>query len=152
MANLGSAVYTQTAVDPSSGAIQFLSGDTWLATPATFPNGFGYGAGAGSTVSQATDRTTGVTINALSGAITTQATSLATAAEVSFTVTNSKVAIGDVVLACIRSGPTTLGSTWVSVTAVAAGSFQLTLGNLHASTADTGAAIINFIVIKAVSA
>jgi hypothetical protein len=41
--------------------------------------------------------------------------------------------------------------THAYVTAVAAGSFQITLKNGHASTADTGAAIINFAVIKAVS-
>jgi hypothetical protein len=38
------------------------------------------------------------------------------------------------------------------VSAVAAGSFDIRLTNLHASTADTGASIINFAVIKAVSA
>ena len=114
--------------------------------------GLGYSTGAGGTVLQATDRTTGVTLNKLTGQITTQATSLAAAGEVSFTVTNSTVAIGDVVVAAIQSGPTTPGSTQVSVTTVAAGSFQLTLNNLHASTADTGAAIINFAVFKAVAA
>jgi len=114
--------------------------------------GAGYptaGLGDGGAVSQLTDRTTGVTLSTLSGAITTQATSLATAGEVSFTVTNTLVEVGDVVVAAIRSGPTTSGSTQVAVTAVAAGSFQLTLNNLHASVADTGAAIINFAVIKA---
>lgn len=114
--------------------------------------GVGYATGAGSAVSQATDRTTGVTINAICGKITTQATSLATAGEVSFTVTNSACAVDDTVIANIRSGPTTLGSTQVSVTTVAAGSFQLTLNNLHASVADTGAAIINFAILKAVAA
>lgn len=114
--------------------------------------GIGYATGAGGAVSQLTDRTTGVTLNTLSGAITTQATSLAAAAEVTFTVTNSTVAVGDVIVASIRSGPTAGVNTFVTVTAVAAGSFNLTLNNPHASTADTGAAIINFIVLKAVSA
>lgn len=121
--------------------------------PSTSPTiGVGYATGAGGAVTQATDRTTGVTLNTICGAITTQATSLAAAAEVSFTVTNSAVAIGDVVVAVIRSGPTTVGSTQVYVHTIAAGSFGLTLANLHASVADTGAAIINFAVIKAVSA
>lgn len=113
--------------------------------------GIGYAAGAGGAVSQLTDRTTGVTINKITGTITTQATSLAAAALVSFTVTDSAVAIGDTVLVSIQSGPTTVG-TIAYVTVVAAGSFQITLKNGHASTADTGAALINFAVIKAVSA
>lgn len=113
--------------------------------------GFGYASGAGGAVTQITSRATGVTLNKLCGAITTDSTSLAAAAEASFVVTNSKVAVGDVVIVTPRSGQT--ASTSVAfVTAVAAGSFTITLSNLHASTADTGAMIINFAVIKAVSA
>lgn len=109
-----------------------------------------YGS-AGSSVTQITSRATGVTVNALSWTITTDTTSLAAGAEAVFIVTNSKVAIGDVVVISARSGQT----AWTSVpivTAVAAGSFSITLTNLHATTADTGAMIINFAVIKAVSA
>lgn len=111
----------------------------------------GYATGAGAAVTQATNRSTGVTINAACGAITTDATSLAAGAEAAFTVTNSSVEVGDVVVVCLRSGATA-GTSSPLVTAVAAGSFQITLTNLHASTADTGASIINFVVIKAVSA
>ena len=125
---------------------------TGLISSSSATAGIGYATGAGDAATQLTDRSTTVVCTGLSGAITTDDESLATGAEVSFTVTNTSVAIGDVVIANIRSGPTTLGSTQVSVTAVAAGSFQLTLNNLHASIADTGAAIINFAVIKAVSA
>lgn len=132
----------------SSGAIAGAAG---LTTSGPTGAGLGYATGAGGAVSQATDRTTGVTLNKLTGAITTQATSLAAAAIVSFTVTNSTVAIGDTIILSIRSGPTTVG-TIAYVTTVAAGSFQITLKNGHASTADIGAAIINFAVLKAVSA
>jgi hypothetical protein len=113
--------------------------------------GIGYATGAGGAVSQDTDRTTGVTINKLSGAITTQATSLAAQTSVAFTVTNSTVAIGDVIVLSVRSGPTGL-KTIATVTTVAAGSFQINLFNTDASTADTAAAVINFAVIKAVAA
>lgn len=113
--------------------------------------GIGYATGAGSTVTQITNRSTGVTINAISGAITTDNTSLAAAAEATFTVTNSSVAIGDVVVLSARSGQTAATSVPI-VSAVAAGSFDITLTNLSAATADTGAMIINFAVIKAVSA
>ncbi len=125
---------------------------TGLITSSSPSAGIGYATGAGAAVSQGTDRTTTVVCTGMSGAITTQATSLAAGAEVTFTVTNTSVAIGDVVVACIRSGPTATTNTFVTVTAVANGSFTLTLNNPHASTADTGAAIINFAIIKAVSA
>jgi len=113
----------------------------------------GYGTGAGSTVTQITSRATGVTINALSGTITTDTTSLAAEASAVFVVTNSKVEIGDVVILSIRSGKIAL-NTSVQVDAVAAGSFSICVinNNVAAGTAETGAIIINFAVIKAVSA
>lgn len=113
--------------------------------------GIGYATGAGAAVTQITSRATGVTITGLSGAITTDTTSLAAGAEATFTVTNTSVAVGDVVLVSARSGQTAATSI-PFVTAVAAGSFNITLSNFNASTADTGAMIINFAVIKAVSA
>lgn len=116
-----------------------------------FEKKFGYGAGksAGSTVTQITNRATGVTINALTGTITTDSTSLAAEASAVFVVTNSKVAITDVVVCNIRSGSIAL-NTDVVVSAVAAGSFSLTVinNNVAAGTAETGAIIINFVVIK----
>lgn len=114
-------------------------------------SGVGYGTGAGGAVTQITSRATGVTVNAICGAITTDTTSLAAGAEATFTVTNSAVEVGDVVAVSARSGQTAATSVPI-VTAVAAGSFDITLTNLNASTADTGAMIINFAVIKAVSA
>lgn len=112
----------------------------------------GYATGAGSTVTQATNRSTGVTINALCGTITTDSTSLAAEASAAFTVTNSKVEIGDVVVVSIRSGANG-GNTQVSVSAVAAGSFDIRVSNNNAAagTAETGAIIINFAVFKAVA-
>ncbi len=104
------------------------------------------GAGYGGAVTQATSRTTGVTLNTLCGAITTNTTSLAAAGVASFTVTNSTVAITDVVLLSVRSGQTNKDSVF-TVTAVAAGSFEITLKNT-ALGAETGAAIINFMVVK----
>ena len=100
-------------------------------------------------VTQATSRATGVTLNSLRGTITTSSASLAAESSAVFVVTNSQVAIDDVVVACIRSGAIAL-NTDVIVTAVAAGSFSITVvnGNVAAGTAETGAIIINFRVIK----
>ena len=112
----------------------------------------GYSRGGGS-VTQATNRTTGVTINALSGTITTNNASLAAEEAAAFVVTNSTVAIGDVVVVSQRSGAVGV-LTDVVVTAVAAGSFTIAVMNNNpaAGTAETGAIIINFAVIKSVSA
>jgi len=116
-------------------------------------NASGFGYGAGGAVTQATNRTTGVTVNALSGTITTNNASLAAEGSAEFTVTNDKVAIGDVVVICEQSGANG-GGTVVHVTGVAAGSFNISVhnGNVAAGTAETGAILINFAVIKAVSA
>ncbi len=117
-------------------------------------NGIGYATGAGGAVTQQTNRSTGVTMvpnPCMSGAITTNNTSLAAGAEATFTVTNSAVEVGDVILISCRSGQTT-ATSFAFVSRVFAGGFDITLSNLAAATADTGAMIINFIVLKAVSA
>jgi hypothetical protein len=99
----------------------------------------------GAAVTQATSRSTGVTINAPAGAITMNAASLAAGAEATFTVTNSFVTARSVPVIALASGQTASTSV-VNVTAVAAGSFDITVTNLNAATADTGAGVINFIV------
>lgn len=101
-----------------------------------------------STVTQITNRSTGVTLNTTCGQITTDATSLAAAAEASFVVTNNKVTAKSVIVINAASGQTASTSVPI-VTAVAAGSFTITLTNLHATTGDTGAMVINFIVLGA---
>ena len=99
------------------------------------------------TVTQITSATTGVTVNATSGAITTVAQNIAAAGEVQFTVTNSSVAANDVVVVNVKSGSVG-GTTVADVTAVAAGSFVITLTNLHATVAESGTLVLNFAVIK----
>lgn len=115
--------------------------------------GIGYATGAGGAVTQATNRTTGVTLSTLAGQITTNNASLAAEASANFTVTNTTVAIGDVVVVAIQSGSNG-GNTAVSVVTVANGSFVIKVSNNNAAagTAETGAIIINFAVIKSVAA
>lgn len=105
-------------------------------------------AGGQTAVTQATSISTGVTVNAYSGVITTVSQTVAGGAEAEFTVTNSKVAATDVVVACIKTH-TSAGDFIVGVSAVADGSFKLRLTNLHASTAGNNTLAINFIVLKA---
>jgi hypothetical protein len=120
---------------------------------AALGGGIGYGSGKGGAVTQQTNRTTGVTLNAICGTITTNNTSLGAELAASFVVTNNKVAIGDVVLLSQQSGAVGVMTT-VEVIATAAGSFTIAVmnGNAAAGVAETGAILINFVVIKATNA
>lgn len=97
------------------------------------------------TVTQATNRSTGVTLNTTAGQITTDSTSLAAAAEASFIVTNNKCTASSVPVVAIASGSTG-GVLLAGVTAVADGSFTITYSNTGAS-AETGASVINFVIL-----
>lgn len=99
-----------------------------------------------STVTQTTNRSTAVTINSLSGQITTNNASLAAGAEAKFTVNNSYVTATSLILITCAGGQTADTSV-PNVVAVANGSFTIQLTNLHAATADTGAMVINFAVL-----
>ena len=135
---------------------------TWAVTGASTitssgaTSGIWYSTGAGWAVTQITNRSTGVTINKVSWTIQTDTTSLAAGASAEFTVTNSAVAIGDVVVVSQQSGSDLIagvaGTTIIEVVTVAAGSFELSVNNNSSTTAETGAIIINFAVIKAVAA
>jgi len=109
-------------------------------------NAIGYPAGLGGAVTQETSKSTGVTLNKVAGAITTDDAELAGAAEVSFVVTNSFVAATDVPVVAVKSGAST-GTYVASVSAVAAGSFTITLSNLGSTASE--ALVLNFAVIKA---
>lgn len=111
--------------------------------------GIGYADGAGSSVTQATNRTTAVTINALCGTITTNNASLGAELAASFVVNNNAVKARDVVVVSQKSGAVGVMTT-VEVIAVADGSFTLAVmnGNAAGGTAETGAIAINFAVIK----
>lgn len=104
--------------------------------------GVGYGVGAGSAVTQITGRTTGVTINAVTGAITL-VSAAGSATPASFTVTNSAVAATDTVVVGQKSG-TDLYE--IFVTAIAAGSFRITSFTTGGTTTETP--VFNFAVIK----
>jgi hypothetical protein len=147
----GAATYNSTATFNSgltTGAADDISGGGAI-TSSSATAGMGYVTGAGGTQTQSTSRATGVTLNKITGLITCNSTSLAAGAEASFVVTNSTVAATDTVIVNVVSSST--GTPVAFVTAVAAGSFTITLSNLHASTADTTADTIRFTVIKSVS-
>jgi hypothetical protein len=104
----------------------------------------GFGSGAGGTVTQATDKSTAVTINKSSGKITMNNASLAGGATASFTVNNSNVSADDVVLVTTSGGFT---STYKAVAmAVQSGEFVVEVTNT--GTTQSEALTINFVVIK----
>ena len=112
--------------------------------------GVGYGTGAGGTVTQITSKSTGVTLNKVSGQITMNNAALSAAAEVSFTFTNSTIAATDVVFTAISSGATA-GAYNTHVDAIAAGSCRISITNFSAGPLSE-AIVINFVVIKGVAA
>jgi hypothetical protein len=118
-----------------------------LTSPA---GGIGYAAGAGGSVTQATSKATGVTINKATGQIVTNNAALAANTAVSFTVTNSQVAATDVPLIVHASGGTA-GAYDVVISAVAAGSFLVTIRNMTGSSLSQ-ALTLNFAIIKGVAA
>ena len=107
-----------------------------------FTNGFGYTTGGGGTVTQGTSRTTGVTLDKPSGAITLFSAAGSTTAA-TFTVTNSTVAATDVIILNQKSGTDLYD---LMVTAVAAGSFNITFRTTGGTTTETP--VFNFAVIK----
>lgn len=107
--------------------------------------GIGYGTGAGGAVSQASSRTTGVTVNTPTGAITL-VSAAGSATPFTFTVTNSSVAALDTVIVSQKSGTDAYNAV---VSQVAAGSFKVTVTDLTGTTTETP--VFNFAVIKAVA-
>lgn len=115
--------------------------------------GIGYATGAGGTVTQATNKSTGVTLNKVTGQITMNAAALAnsttpTTGIATFVVSNSSVAATDTVIANISGGTTSLYNCYV--TNIAAGSFWITVQNASGGSLSE-ALVINFNVIKGVA-
>jgi hypothetical protein len=137
---------TPTLVTPNIGAATGTSLTATGTIVSTGTAGVGYATGAGGTVTQITSRTTGVTLNKTTGAITLFSAAGSTTAA-TFTVTNSTVAATDVIILNQKSGTDLYD---LMVTAVAAGSFNITFRTTGGTTTETP--VFNFAVIKAVAA
>lgn len=134
----------KVVITASSGNI--ASAGSILSTAAT-SGGIGYATGAGGTVTQGTSRTTTVICNTPTGNIVLFSAA-GSATPFSFTLTNSNIAAGDTVVLSQKSG--TDKYTTQVVTAVGAGSCQITLANASGTT--TEQPVFNFCVIKGVAA
>ena len=109
---------------------------------------FGYGAGGG-TVTQATNKSTGVTLSVPCGRITMNAAALAANTTVTFTLTNTSIAATDLLILNHVSGGTA-GSYLLNAQA-AAGSASINVRNITAGSLSE-AIVIGFAIIKATTA
>lgn len=149
-----------TLLGSTSGSITIespaVAGSNTLTLPAvtggvaiTTSNKIGYYTGLGGTVTQATSKSTGVTLDTLCGQITMNNAALAAAAEVTFTVTNSTIGSTDCVIVNHGSAGTA-GAYAVSANSIANGSFAITVSNLSTGSLSE-AIVLNFAVIRGVS-
>ena len=107
----------------------------------------GYTTAAQGTVTQATSKATGVTLNKSAGRITMAADALANGVAVSFTLTNSFISTNDVLILCVSAGAVLDPVAYtVYTSSLAAGSAVVTLRNLSA-TSRSEAVVVNFAII-----
>ena len=145
-------------VDIDGGAID---GTTVGATTAASVKGttveattsIGYPTGTGGTVTQGTSRTTGVTLDKITGEIVLFATTIAGHDADEFTLTNSTIGANDVFVLSIKSGVAAATRKYyqVHVVSVAAGSCVISVGNIDNAaipTTGTDAPVIQFVVLK----
>ena len=119
--------------------------------------GIGYATGAGGTVTQATSRTTGVTLNKICGEIVLVAGTISGHEADKFVLTNSAIAATDTVVVNIKSGVAAATAQYytANVVSVGAGSCTISVGNLDNGTVPatgTDTPVLSFAVIKAVAA
>lgn len=110
--------------------------------------GVGYATGAGGTVTQLTDKSTAVTLNAICGAITMNNAALAADTTVSFTLNNSTIALGDVLI--LNHGGGVGQASYVLQAQSTAGSAIIYVRNITAGSLSQGI-VIRFAVIKSVT-
>ena len=106
----------------------------------------GYSTAGQGTVTQATSKSTAVTLNKSAGQITMNNAALAGATAVSFTLNNSLISANDLLILNVGSGGTAVAYT-VYTSSISAGSAVITLRNMTASTSLSEAVVINFALI-----
>lgn len=109
----------------------------------------GYTVAAQGTVTQATDKSTAVTLNKSAGRITMNGASLATATNATFTLNNSFISSNDIVILTISGGQATAGSYNVFANALGAGTVSISLRNISGGSLSE-AVVINFAIIHCV--
>ena len=109
---------------------------------------FGYTAAAQGTVTQATSKSTAVTLNKAAGQITMNNAALAGATNVTFTLNNSLISANDIVILNIAAGATA-GSYNCWVSGLSVGSVSITVRNISGGSLSE-AVVLNFALIHCV--
>jgi hypothetical protein len=104
----------------------------------------GYSTAAQGAVTQATSKSTGVTLNSSMGQITMNNAALASVTNVTFTLTNSLLSGKDVLILNVTNGTSGAYNAWVS--SMTAGSAAITLRNISGGSLSE-AVIINYAII-----
>ena len=136
-------------VTPVLGAATGTSLSTTGSQTITGTGKQGYETGSGGVVVQITNKATGVTLNKTNGQVTMVNSALAGTTIVSFTLTNSVIEAGDIIVMNHISGGT-LGA-YAFNASTAAGSASINVSNLTTGSL-SDAIVIRFAVIKVVSA
>jgi hypothetical protein len=108
----------------------------------------GYTAAAQGTVTQATDKSTAVTLNKPAGRITMNGAALAGNTAVSFTLNNSLISTNDVLIVNVSAGGTA-GAYTTYISSMTSGSAVVTLRNLTGSSLSE-AVVLNYAIIHCV--
>jgi len=103
----------------------------------------------GGTVTQSSNKSTGVTLSTNSGQITLNGAALGDDTEISFVATNTNVAATDVVIVNHGSAGT-MGAYVVQATEIGSGTFEVSVKNVSGGSLSE-AIVINFAVIKGAS-
>lgn len=108
----------------------------------------GYTAAAQGTVTQATSKSTAVTLNKSAGQITMNNASLGATTNVTFTLNNNLISANDILILNVSSGATSGAyNCWVS--GLSAGAATITVRNITAG-ALSEAVVINFALIHCI--
>lgn len=128
-------------------ADQDISGaDTLTGADIYATDELGYAAAAQGTVTQATSKSTGVTINKSAGQITMNNAALGATTNVAFTMTNSTISAKDVVVVNVAGGVASNETYNCWVSGHAAGSCTFVLRNISGGSLSE-AVVLNFAVI-----
>ena len=146
MGNTKSIGVAYSDQDIDGGTIGATTPSTVVGTTVYATSEIGYSAAAQGTVTQATNKSTAVTLNKSAGQITMNNASLATATNATFTLNNSTISANDAVILTISGGQTTPGSYNVFANSLAAGSVSITLRNISGGSLSE-AIVINFAII-----
>lgn len=114
--------------------------------------GLGYGTGAGGTVTQATSKSTTVTLNKPTGQITMNNAALAAGATVGFSLNNSLISVSDNIILTLQNGGAATGlnyNAWVGGTA--AGVAVILIKNISGASLSESL-VLNFAIIRGATA